>query len=341
MGDPARLKRIALLHLGRIHDETPALRAHLARRGIASELVPLPPLAEDALAGGDPAADQPLAADSPDWGRFDLVSVRDCRGSHRHGDFLPRIRALAQHLEALGVPLANPLPVIEAGHAKNAYLPQLAQEGVALIPSRWLPRGWCGSLAELLESCGWEEAVLKPAVGSLGWHTYRVRRDGAHLLVTAADGSRPVGAGAMGAGAVDGWLAALARDGEVCLQPFLPAVCRDGEFSAVMLGGRFSHAVAKTVAAGGWIAHERFGGANTLREASAAERQWAAAIEERLRQRFGVLPYARIDGLRDGAGELLLLECELVIPRLFLGEGEAFDRYADVLLGPASTRMAW
>ncbi len=329
MGDPARLKRIALLHLGRIHDETPALRAHLARRGIASELVPLPP-----LAGGNPAAAG--GAHSPDWGRFDLLSVRDCRGSHRHGDFLPRIRALAQQLEALGVPLANPLPVIEAGHAKSDYLPRLEQEGVALIPSRWLPRGWCGSLAQLLDACGWEEAVLKPAVGSLGWHTYRVGRDGTHLAITAADGSLTPAAGA-----VDGWLAALTRDQEVCLQQYLPAVCRDGEFSAVMLGGRFSHAVAKTVAAGGWIAHERFGGANTPREASAAERQWAEAIEERLRRRFGVLPYARIDGLRDGAGELLLLECELVIPRLFLGEGEAFDRYADVLLGPASTRMAW
>ncbi len=329
MGDPARLKRIALLHLGRIHDETPALRAHLARRGIASELVPLPP-----LAGGNPAAAG--GAHSPDWGRFDLVSVRDCRGSHRHGDFLPRIRALAQQLEALGVPLANPLPVIEAGHNKSDYLPRLEQEGVALIPSRWLPRGWGGSLAQLLDACGWEEAVLKPAVGSLGWHTYRVGRDGTHLAITAADGSLTAAAGA-----VDGWLAALTRDQEVCLQQYLPAVCRDGEFSAVMLGGRFSHAVAKTVAAGGWIAHERFGGANTPREASEAERQWAAAIEERLRRRFGVLPYARIDGLRDGAGELLLLECELVIPRLFLGEGEAFDRYADVLLGPASTRMAW
>lgn len=328
MGDPAHLKRIALLHLGRIHDETPALRDRLARRGMASELVPLPPLAAGQPAGADGAGDT-------DWGRFDLVTVRDCRDSHRHGDFLPRIRALAQHLASLGVPLANPLPVIEAGHAKNDYLPRLAREGVSLIPSRWLPRGWCGSLAGLLDDGGWQEAVLKPAIGSKSWHTYRVRRDGAHLTITAADGSRPAAAGA-----VDGWLAGLTRDGEVCLQPFLPAVCRDGEFSAVMLGGRFSHAVAKTVAAGGWIAHERFGGTNTPREASGAERQWAAAIEERLRRRFGVLPYARIDGIRDGAGDLLLLECELVIPRLFLAEGEAFDRYAEVLLGPASTRMA-
>jgi hypothetical protein len=328
VGDPAHLKRIALLHLGRIHDETPALRACLARRGIASELVPLPPLAADKRAGADAAGD-------PDWGRFDLVTVRDCRDSHRHGDFLPRVRALAQHLERLGVPLANPLPVIEAGHAKSDYLPRLAQDGVGLIPSRWLPRGWCGSLVDLLDDAGWQEAVLKPAIGSKSWHTYRVRREGAHLAITAADGSRPVAAGA-----VDGWLARLTLGGEVCLQRFLPAVCREGEFSAVVLGGCFSHAVAKTVAAGGWIAHERFGGTNTPRQASGAERRWAAAIEAHLRRRFGVLPYARIDGLRDGAGDLLLLECELVIPRLFLTEGKAFDRYADVLLGSAGTSIA-
>ncbi len=319
MGHPAGL--IALLHLGRIHDETPALRAFLADRGIASELVPLP---------------SPTDGATTDWGRFDQVSVRDCRDSHRHPDFLPRISALAEQLEGLGVPLANPLPVIQACHAKSAYLPQLEREGVALIPSRWLPRGWRGSLAALLEACGWGEAVLKPAIGARSWHTYRVRRAGPRLAITAADGSA-----AVAAADADVWLERLAQDGEVCLQRFLPQICRAGEFSAVFLGGEFSHAVVKSVAAGGWIAHEGFGGRNQLWQASAAERRWAAAVEERLRRRFGVLPYARIDGIRDEGGELLLLECELVIPRLFLSEGEAFGRYADVLVGPTSTRMAW
>ncbi len=319
MGHPAGL--IALLHLGRIHDETPALRAFLADRGIATELVPLP-------SGTD--------GDTTDWGRFDRVSVRDCRDSHRHPYFLPRIRALAEHLATLKVPLANPLPVVLAGHTKSDYLPQLEREGVALIPSRWLPRGWRGSLAGLLEACGWSEAVLKPAIGSKSWHTYRVRWEGPRLAITAADGTT-----AVEAADADGWLERLAQDGEVCLQRFLPEICRAGEFSAVFLGGRFSHAVAKRVAAGGWIAHEGFGGRNQLWQACAAERRWAAAVEERLRRRFGVLPYARIDGIRAEGGELLLLECELVIPRLFLSEGEAFGRYAEVLLGPTSTRMAW
>lgn len=332
MGHPAGL--IGLLHLGRIHDETPELRAFLAEGGIASELVPLPALA-DWGATDFGATD----GDSIDWGRFDRVSVRDCRDSHRHPDFLARIRALAAHLEVLKVPLANPLAVIEAGHAKSHYLPQLERQGVALIPSRWLPRGWRGSLTGLLEACGWREAVLKPAIGAKSWQTYRVRRQGPGLAITAADGSSP--AAALDAVDADAWLAGLALDGEVCVQRFLPGICRAGEFSAVFLGGEFSHAVAKSVAAGGWIAHEGFGGRNRLRQASAAERCWAVAVEERLRRRFGVLPYARIDGIRNEGGELLLLECELVIPRLFLREGEAFGRYADVLVGPTSTRMAW
>lgn len=329
MGHPAGL--IALLHLGRIHDETPALQTFLADRGIASELVPLPSLVD--CGGTDDGARDGGAIR---WGRFDRVSVRDCRDSHRHPDFLARIRALAAHLESLGVPLANPLPVIVAGHAKSDYLPQLERDGVALIPSRWLPRGWGGSLAGLLEESGWSEAVLKPAIGARSWHTYRVRREGLRLAITAADGTT-----AAAAVEADGWLARLAQDGEVCVQPFLPAICRAGEFSAVFLGGRFSHAVEKTVAAGGWIAHEGFGGRNRLREATGEERRWAGAVEGRLRRRFGVLPYARIDAIRGVGGELLLLECELVIPRLFLSEGEAFGRYADALVGPTSTRMAW
>jgi hypothetical protein len=326
VGHPARLSRIALLHLGRIHDETPELRAFLAQRGIATELVRLPP----------------LAGPAPDWGRFDQVSVRDCRDSHRCDDFVPRIRALAVQLRARGVPLANPLPVIEAGQAKSAVLPPLERQGVALIPGRWLPRGWRGSLSCLLETCGWSEAVLKPAIGAKSWHTYRVCRAGGRLVITAADGSTPVASDG-----ADDWLASLCRDGEMGLQRFLPAICREGEFSAVFLSGRFSHAIARTVAAGGWIAHERYGGSNRLHRATEAERRWAEAVEQRLRGRFGLLPYARIDGIRDEGGELLLLECELVVPRLFLREADAWGRYADALAGgpegpqPASTRMAW
>ncbi|WP_216902587.1 RimK family alpha-L-glutamate ligase [Synechococcus sp. CCY 9618] len=310
--------RIVLLHLGQIHDETPALRDFLADRGMASDLVPLP----SAEALGEPRRD------AIDWARFDRVSLRDCRGSHGHADFLPRITELARRLAALAVPLANPLPVIQAGHAKSAYLPRLERQGIPLIPTRWLPRGWRGSLVAMLESCGWSEAVLKPSIGSRSWQTYRVRREGRRLVIHGADGAVPVEADG-----ADALAERLAREGEVCLQRFLPAIGRAGEFSAVFLGGRFSHAVAKTVAYGGWIAHEHFGGCNRPHRASEAERGWAEAVERQLRRRFGVLPYARIDGIRDEGGDLLLLECELVAPRLFLTEGEAFGRYADVLLG--------
>jgi len=304
-----RSRRVAFLHLGRIHEETPALVAALEARGVAAELVPLE--SEAAVA----------------WERFDLVSVRDCRGSHLHADFLPRILALADRLERLGVPLRNPAAVIQAGQAKSDYLPPLERAGVALIPTRWLPRGWQGSLAGLLEDCGWPEAVIKPAIGSRSWQTFRVRRGPGGLEILPAEGPAPGGAGSG-----DDLLQRLSRESEVCVQRFLPSILEAGEFSAVFIDGDFSHAVRKRVAAGAWIAHEHFGGRNLACRASTAERQWADGVHTLLQRRFGSLLYSRIDGIRDAQGELRLLECELVIPRLFLQQGKAFGRYADALV---------
>ncbi len=300
---------MAFLHLGRIHEETPALMAALEARGVVSELVPLE------------------AAEAGAYEGFDLASVRDCRGSHRLPDFLPRILALADRLERRGVPLRNPAAVIQAGQAKSDYLPPLERAGVVLIPTRWLPRGWQGSLAGLLEECGWPDAVIKPAIGSRSWQTYRVRLGAGGLEIIPAQGPA-----LHGSTSGDELLQAMARQGEVCLQRFLPAILEAGEFSAVFIDGCFSHAVRKQVAEGAWIAHEHFGGRNLACRASAAERQWADGVHTLLQQRFGTLLYARIDGIRDEQGVLRLLECELVIPRLFLQQGEAFGRYADALV---------
>ena len=58
-----------------------------------------------------------------------------------------------------------------------------------------------------------------------------------------------------------------------------------------------------------------------------AEINWAEDIYARLAYKYGDFLYARIDGISD-AQKLRLLECELVVPRLFLREGQAFEKYA-------------
>lgn len=54
-------------------------------------------------------------------------------------------------------------------------------------------------------------------------------------------------------------------------------------------------------------------------------------MNDALERRYGPLWFARIDGLRGGDGRMLLLECELAIPRLLLQEGDAFGTYVRVI----------
>lgn len=119
----------------------------------------------------------------------------------------------------------------------------------------------------------------------------------------------------------------------MCVQRFLPEIFSDGELSFVFLGGRFSHAVRKTVGdEGGWWAHERIGGRNFPLIPDDADLAWAESVNHLLEERYGTLWFGRVDGIRDDNGVLRLLECELAIPRLLLPEGRAFDRYADVIV---------
>jgi hypothetical protein len=98
----------------------------------------------------------------------------------------------------------------------------------------------------------------------------------------------------------------------------------------VFLGGAFSHAIRKTVAPGGWLAHEFYGGRNAACAVDAAAVAWAEQVYAAIVQRFGELHYGRVDAIPEGR-QWLLLECELVVPRLFLREGRAVEQYASVL----------
>src|SRR5262249_46214256 len=105
------------------------------------------------------------------------------------------------------------------------------------------------------------------------------------------------------------------------VQPYLDAVDDDGETALMYFAGAFSHAVRKgpllragAEPAAGLHAPEEV----RAREPSAAQRALADAALAVVHERFGVLPYARVD-LVPGPGGPRLLELELTEPSLFLG----------------------
>lgn len=265
--------------------------------GEADDRLTLAPLERRGIAVTPVVWNDPQA----DWTRFDAVVVRSTWDYFHHlDDFL----AWIDRVEALRVPLLNP-PSILRPNTDKAYLKQLADAGVPIVPTAW-PNG--GKLADVLAEAGWSEAVVKPAVSGGAFETWRVAAETAE-----AEQAR---------------YAALQARGPVLVQPYLPEIETGGEASLVFFNGRFSHALVKRPRAGDFRVQPQYGGQQVGFLPDAALAAQASAVLAHLPE---VPLYARVDGVvRDGT--LLLMELELVEPHLYMGTSEgAAERFAEAI----------
>ncbi|MCO7220543.1 RimK family alpha-L-glutamate ligase [Klenkia sp. PcliD-1-E] len=241
-----------------------------------------------------------------DWAAFDRVVPRS---TWDYADRLPEFLAWLGRVDA-STELVNPLPALRWSLDKR-YLGELETAGVPITPTRFVPPGSAPDFPP-------GRFVVKPAVGagSRGTSTY-----GPDLHAAAAE-----------------HVAALHRAGQVVLvQPLVASVAIDGEWPLVFLGGRYSHAAGKRVAVpeAGLVddlfADEQTTGHEATPEQVAVARAALAVVTER----FGTLPYARVDLVRADDGTSLVLEVELVEPSLFLARADpgAADRLAAALTG--------
>ena len=298
-------KRIGFLYIGETHTEYLDIVRCLSVHGIESQLIDL------------------THCESVQWDDFSLINVRECRGYHRHPNFLSIIDDLENKLGH--VPMTNSFPVIRAAIDKANYLRELEWAGVDLIPTVWLKRGEPITLEEIIENTGWQDFVIKPTVSSKSWNTYRVVAKGNKIQIIKADTTMSYQDSKAKNAFTD-----LIETCNVCVQQFMPEIFSRGELSFVFIDNQFSHAIRKTVAPDNWLAHEFFGGKNELYQATEYEISWAVQIFKILRQKYGCFLYARIDAIPDNR-RLLLLECELMVPRLFLNEGHALEIYVQAM----------
>src|SRR5262245_18464118 len=104
------------------------------------------------------------------------------------------------------------------------------------------------------------------------------------------------------------------------LQPFVPEIVADGEWSFLYFGKKFSHAVVKTAKLGEFRDQWTLGGTHKKLEASAALQEQVDAIFEKLDPLCGGgRLYTRISGLVQN-GQFLVTEIELTEPYLFMAE---------------------
>jgi glutathione synthase/RimK-type ligase-like ATP-grasp enzyme len=223
----------------------------------------------------------------------------------------PRWFALLDRFEAEGIPVSNPVSILRWNSDKS-YLAELDAAGIPSVPTLVSDALDAAALDHARANFAVDTLVVKPPISGGADGTFRL---------TLGDDIPDSVAGQ-----------------RMMIQPYLPTIAEEGEYSLFYFGGNFSHAIIKRPAAGDFRVQEQYGGyeAAVAPPAAAqdlAQRAFAATASI---TGTGTLAYARVDILRDGDGVFRLMELELIEPSLFLrfapDNGAAF---AEALLATA------
>ncbi|GMM92667.1 RimK family alpha-L-glutamate ligase [Qipengyuania sp. MTN3-11] len=204
-------------------------------------------------------------------------------------EFLARLEELA----ARGIAVRNP-PEVVRWNADKSYLQELAERGATTVPALYREDAGADDVAEAMERLGTRDVVVKRQVGAGGLGQHRFTAD-----------SPPS----------PGW-----RMGHRCLiQPFLPSVVEEGEYTFVFVDGEFSHGVRKRPAKDDYRIQSLYGGLESAYTPSVTDLAGAKAVLDALP--FADLLYARIDMIRLPDGALAVMEAELIEPYLYPEQG--------------------
>jgi len=241
-----------------------------------------------------------------DWNRFDAVYI--CTPWDYPDDPALFMRVL-EEIDGSAAQLINPLSLVRWTLEKT-YLRDLAGRGAPVVPSRWFDSIDAGSIPDWFTTLGADEIVVKPVIGANAQDTF--------VLMQPLPQPRLVE------------LSRLFAGRPYFVQPFMPHIRDEGEYSLFFFGGEYSHAILKTPASGDFRTQEEHGA--DIRSVTATPRQIRTASE--ILDLVTPPPaYVRVDLVRDRDENFLLMELELIEPSLYLrtdpGSAERFARAFD------------
>jgi glutathione synthase/RimK-type ligase-like ATP-grasp enzyme len=239
-----------------------------------------------------------------DWNQYDLVVIRST------WDYQQDVEAFVSCLhkiDASSAILTNSLPIVEWNISKD-YLQDLQNQGISIVPTLWFERFVLREVEQGFAHFACQQLVIKPLVSANADHTYKLSLD--NLAGLTAE------------------LTEIFADRAFMLQPFLPAIVTEGEYSLFYFAGHYSHSILKQPKAGDFRVQEEHGGQLTSIEPSAEMLQVA-------RYTLAALPadvlFARIDLIRHQQ-EFVVMEVELIEPSLYFNmDPQSPQRFADAL----------
>lgn len=238
-----------------------------------------------------------------DWNRFDAVVIRSCWDYQTAPS---RFLAVLATIERSRAKLANSLNVVRWNLSKT-YLRELESRGIPIVPTAWFHGLDVATLPSYFTHWQTPEMVIKPAVSASADDTFR-------LTPTTLDEQATA-------------LARLFHERAGMVQPFIPSIVSEGEYSLFFFGNEYSHAILKTPKPGDFRVQEEHGG-----QLQSVEPE--PCLLELSRAALAAIPeptlYARVDWVRTANG-FALMELELIEPSLYFNmNAQSAARFARV-----------
>lgn len=222
-----------------------------------------------------------------DWNDFVAVIIRT---TWDYQDSPDEFLSALQQIDESKARLENSLQTVEWNLSKE-YLRDLETKGVKIVPTVWgekMPDE--NDFNSWLDHFQTDEIIIKPIISATAQDTFRLKTFQPELSQIFANR-------------------------QFMVQPFMPNIVREGEFSLFYFGGKYSHTILKTPKAKDFRVQEEHGGIITAVSPS----QKLLRTAEHVFNFIEPVPlYARIDFVRDEHDDFCLMELELIEPALYL-----------------------
>lgn len=224
-----------------------------------------------------------------DWNQFDYVVVRSTWDYQHHADTFAGVLEIIDKSSAT---LLNPLKLIKWNFEKY-YLKDLEAAGLPVVDTCWGSEFSPQHIEDAFANFATDEVVIKPTLSANADNTYRVSKASSMELMSS--------------------LINTFSSRSYMIQPFLPTIVEEGEYSLFYFGGIYSHSILKVPKSGDFRVQEEHGGRLLTVDASdeqqdIAQRALAAMPTEAL--------YARVDLVRQ-RDKWAIMELELIEPSLY------------------------
>lgn len=225
------------------------------------------------------------------WSQFDVVVIRTTWDYQNDPDtFL----GVLESIDRSGARLENSLELVRWNMQKT-YLRDIALKGTSIVPTLWQEKAVdTKKLGSFFGQLDTEEIIIKPIIGASAGHAFRLHQSQSNATISG--------------------LEKIFERRAYMVQPFMPNIIKEGEFSLIYFEGVLSHTILKTPKMNDFRVQEEHGG--DIRPATAEPE--LLHISQHVIDSLPQIPlYARADFVRTKQNTFALMELELIEPALY------------------------